>query len=176
MSSQRGNVKKKAPKHQNTFAFKHNPKSKKTEHILSLPIRGLCDKCYKQIEWRKKYRKYKPLTQPATCTYCHQKSITSAYHVACDSCAKERDVCAKCCQSKEIVPSQEEMAATKKQASIEFESQLEGLRERERRAVLRKLEKEQDARRGARGGEGDDAIESDLESYDDEDLDDEDDA
>lgn len=71
MSSQRGNVKKGAPKHQNAFAFKHNPKSKKTERILSLPIRGLCEKCRKQIEWRKKYRKYKPLTQPATwCVAC----------------------------------------------------------------------------------------------------------
>lgn len=66
MSSQRGNVKRGAPKHQNTFAFKHNPKSKKTERILSLPIRGLCEKCRKQIEWRKKYRKYKPLTQPGS--------------------------------------------------------------------------------------------------------------
>lgn len=66
MSSQRGNVKKGAPKYQNTFAFKHNPKSKKTERILALPIYGLCEKCRKQIEWRKKYRKYKPLTQPAS--------------------------------------------------------------------------------------------------------------
>lgn len=68
-------MKKKAPKHQNSFAFKHNPKSKKTERILSMPIKGLCDKCYKQIEWRKKYRKYKPLTKPATWYVASQVAI-----------------------------------------------------------------------------------------------------
>ena len=55
------NTKKKkkgrAPKHQNTFAFKHNPKSKKTEKILSSPNVGVCKRCYDKIEWRKKYRK-----------------------------------------------------------------------------------------------------------------------
>lgn len=80
MSTQRGNVKKRAPKHQNAFAFKHNPKSKKTERIMSMPIHGLCEKCRKQIEWRKKYRKYKPLTQPGSwyaaphCTGLHCSS------------------------------------------------------------------------------------------------------
>ncbi|RQM19561.1 hypothetical protein B5M09_003396 [Aphanomyces astaci] len=66
MSSQRGNLKKGAPKYQNSFAFTHNPKSKKTDHILGLPIHGLCPHCHAQIVWRKKYRKYKPLTQPAS--------------------------------------------------------------------------------------------------------------
>lgn len=75
MSSQRGNMKKGAPKYQNTFAFKHNPKSKKTERILALPIYGLCEKCRKQIEWRKKYRKYKPLTQPAS--WCVSSTLMS---------------------------------------------------------------------------------------------------
>ena len=46
-----------APKHQNTFAFKHNPGSKKTEKILSSPNVGVCKRCYDKIEWRKKYRK-----------------------------------------------------------------------------------------------------------------------
>jgi hypothetical protein len=85
MSTQRGNVKKRAPKHQNSFAFKHNPKSRKTERILSMPIHGLCEKCRKQIEWRKKYRKYKPLTQPGSwygaaafsqrCTCCNRLTM-----------------------------------------------------------------------------------------------------
>ncbi len=34
-----------APAHQNTFAFRHNPNSKKTKIILSLPNEGLCSKC-----------------------------------------------------------------------------------------------------------------------------------
>lgn len=45
------------PKHQNSFAFRHNPKSKKTDKILASPIVGVCRRCYDKIEWRKKYRK-----------------------------------------------------------------------------------------------------------------------
>jgi len=55
------NTKKKkkgrAPKHQNTYAFQHNPKSKKTDKILASPNVGVCKRCYDKIEWRKKYRK-----------------------------------------------------------------------------------------------------------------------
>ena len=46
-----------APAHQNGFAFRHNPKSKKTEKILASPIVGVCGRCRDKIEWRKKYRK-----------------------------------------------------------------------------------------------------------------------
>ncbi|CAI5737614.1 unnamed protein product [Peronospora farinosa] len=145
MSSQRGNMKKRAPKHQNSFAFKHNPKSKKTERIMLMPIHGLCEKCHQQIEWRKKYRKYKPLTQPGSCIFCHQKNVTSAYHSSCDSCAKERDICAKCCLTKEIVASEQELLAEHEKKEREFESSLEGMRERDRRAYVRKLDKEKEA-------------------------------
>ena len=51
----------------------------------------------KQVEWRKQYRKYKPLRQPATCNDCHQKTVTAAYHKICPPCARERRVCAFCC-------------------------------------------------------------------------------
>ncbi|TDH66718.1 hypothetical protein CCR75_006578 [Bremia lactucae] len=144
MSSQRGNVKKRAPKHQNAFAFKHNPKSKKTERILSMPIHGLCEKCRKQIEWRKKYRKYKPLSQPGSCIYCHQKAVTSAYHASCDVCAKERNICAKCCLAKDIVASQQELIAMHETKERDVDNTLEGLRERDRRAFLRKMDKEKE--------------------------------
>lgn len=50
-----------------------------------------------QVEWRKRYRKYKPLRQPATCNDCHQKTVTAAYHRICAPCAKQRGVCAFCC-------------------------------------------------------------------------------
>lgn len=76
-----------APAHQNTFAFRHNPKSKKTEKILSSPNVGVCTRCRDKIEWRKKYRKYKPLTQPAKCNLCSQRNITAAYHTICGTCA-----------------------------------------------------------------------------------------
>jgi Uncharacterized conserved protein (DUF2039) len=83
------NKKKKGrpPAHQNKFAFKHNPKSKKTATILSSPIEHCCQRCYDKIEWRKKYRKYKPLTQPSTCNICHNRNITAAYHTVCDNCS-----------------------------------------------------------------------------------------
>lgn len=206
MSTQRGNMKKGAPKYQNSFAFKHNPKSKKTEKILSMPIHGLCEQCKNQIEWRKKYRKFKPLTQPANwyvlslrscarllyCSvlmnelllsffasynsiFCRQKCVLAAYHSACDPCAKERDICAKCCKKKEIVLNDQEIAALRAKEAKEFEGTLEGMRERDRRAHLRKLEKEKEEekrlRREAAGlVEGDEG----YESYD-EDMDDDDD-
>jgi Uncharacterized conserved protein (DUF2039) len=53
-----------APKHQNTFAWKHNPNSKQTKRILAIPNVGLCRRCTEQIEWRKKYRKYRPIHKP----------------------------------------------------------------------------------------------------------------
>ncbi|CAH0519596.1 unnamed protein product [Peronospora belbahrii] len=142
MSTQRGNMKKRAPKHQNSFAFKHNPKSKKTNRIMSMPIYGLCQKCHEQIEWRKKYRKYKPLTQSGSCNFCHQKNVTSAYHSSCDPCARDRGICAKCCLMKEVVASERELLMEHEKKEREFGNTLEGMRERDRRAYLRKLEKE----------------------------------
>lgn len=53
-----------APKYKNKVAFSHNKGSKKTAKILGLPNQGLCKRCYDKIEWRKKYRKYKPLKAP----------------------------------------------------------------------------------------------------------------
>jgi Uncharacterized conserved protein (DUF2039) len=79
----------KPPAHQNTYAFKHNPKSKKTASILASPIEHCCQRCIDKIEWRKKYRKYKPLTQPSTCNICHNRNISSAYHTVCDTCSRK---------------------------------------------------------------------------------------
>ena len=86
-------------KYQNTVAFKHNKNSKKTRKILAMPINNLCSKCTEQIEWRKKYRKYKPLTVPAKCTKCLLVKVRDAYHILCDDCAAE--CCAKCLKPKE---------------------------------------------------------------------------
>jgi len=88
-----GTKKKKgrAPKHQNTFAFKHNLKSKKTDKILASPNVGMCRRCHDKIEWRKKYRKYKPRTQPGKCNACGKKNVMAAYHTICDSCTSKED-------------------------------------------------------------------------------------
>ncbi|KAL0481664.1 hypothetical protein AKO1_010334, partial [Acrasis kona] len=83
-------------KHQNLFAFKHNKGSKKTRKIQLTPNKGVCEKCHEMIEWRKKFRKYKPLTAPRKCNLCERKNITLAYHVVCDECAHSKRICAKC--------------------------------------------------------------------------------
>lgn len=92
MPQQQINQKKKkkgpAPKHQNTFAFKHNPKSKTTAKILASPNIHVCRRCHDKIEWRKQYRKYKPRTQPGKCNGCEKRNVTSAYHTICESCTK----------------------------------------------------------------------------------------
>lgn len=84
-----GKKKKKgrAPAHQNKFAFRHNPKSKKTDKILASPNVGVCRRCHEKIEWRKQYRKYKPLTQPGKCNLCQRRNIKAAYHTICGDCA-----------------------------------------------------------------------------------------
>lgn len=85
-------VKKKkgrAPAHQNTFAFSHNPKSKKTAEILSAPIERCCRRCYDKLEWRKRYRKYKPRTVPGKCNLCEKRNVSAAYHTICRACTKE---------------------------------------------------------------------------------------
>jgi len=90
MPQSAGTKKKKggrAPAHQNKFAFRHNPKSKKTEKILNSPNIGLCRRCHDKIEWRKTYRKYKPRTQPGKCNLCQRRNIKAAYHTICGECA-----------------------------------------------------------------------------------------
>ena len=84
-----GKKKKKgrAPAHQNKYAFRHNPKSKKTDKILASPNVGVCRRCHEKIEWRKQYRKYKPLTQPGKCNLCQRRNIKAAYHTICGDCA-----------------------------------------------------------------------------------------
>jgi hypothetical protein len=80
-----------APAHQNAVAFHHNPKSKKTAHILSLPISGVCLKCKEKLEWRKQYRKYKPLTQHGKCNACNKRNVKAAYHTICSDCSMHCD-------------------------------------------------------------------------------------
>jgi hypothetical protein len=82
-----GSASGRVPAFQNTFAFRHNPKSKKTATILASPIQYCCQRCHDKIVWRKQYRKYKPLTQPTTCNLCNKRNVTAAYHTVCDDCS-----------------------------------------------------------------------------------------
>lgn len=91
-----GKPKKGPPAHANSYAFHHNKSSKLTKHIGSLPIRHLCPACVAVIEWRKKYRKYKPLTVVKRCTGCGEKKVKDAYHVICGDCVRKVSKCGKC--------------------------------------------------------------------------------
>ncbi|ORY99303.1 hypothetical protein BCR43DRAFT_455849 [Syncephalastrum racemosum] len=146
ISTRKGDNKKRAQKHQNITAWKPNKGSKKTKEINSLPIYGLCTRCHDQIEWRKKYRKYKPLTTPKRCTSCSEKTIKEAYHVLCNPCATDKKVCAKCLQSKEIVAKKEDIrtAADEVREEQELQRLLSRMSVRQKRSYLRKMERGDD--------------------------------
>lgn len=99
-----------APKHQNTFAFKHNPNSKRTEKITSSPNVHVCRRCHEKIEWRKQYRKYKPRTQPGRCNGCQKRNVLAAYHTICEACTRNFS------RSKELI--EEELSKLKEEEQI----------------------------------------------------------
>ncbi|XP_075454193.1 uncharacterized protein C9orf85 homolog isoform X1 [Ascaphus truei] len=71
MSSQRGNVSRSRPqKHSNVTAFKNDKfdTSVQTRKLNSKLQDGVCQHCKAVLEWRVRYRKYKPLSQPKKCT------------------------------------------------------------------------------------------------------------
>ncbi|GJQ84919.1 hypothetical protein Trydic_g526 [Trypoxylus dichotomus] len=84
--------------------------------------------------------KYKPLTQPRKCVKCEQKNVRKAYHVMCTDCGKQLNVCTKCCQTKEIIPS-----APNKREEIKLDNELQqilqSLPERKRRTFIRFMNK-----------------------------------
>ena len=86
------------PTHANKFAYTHNRGSKLTKAILAMPISGLCVACREMVEWRKRFRKYKPLTVAKKCVRCEQKTVKEAYHIICNPCAAQHKICAKCMQ------------------------------------------------------------------------------
>merc|ERR1711991_917792 len=123
------------PKYQNKRAFTHNPKSVKSKFIMSQPINGLCRRCTEQIEWKKKYRKYKPLKTPASCRECKQKTVVHAYHNLCEPCQEKLEVCAKCCEQEEIIN------VAEVDRTVEIEAKMKTFKERTKRTILRKLER-----------------------------------
>ena len=96
MSTRSGDPKKQGQKYQNAFAFKHNKNSKLTLKIRQSPLDNLCKRCFDILEWKIKYRKYKPLTTAAKCNTCNQKNVFKAYRTKCDFCALPHLLCTKC--------------------------------------------------------------------------------
>lgn len=64
-----GTTRSRPQKHKNTFAFKNDlhDKTPQQKKINTLNVCEVCERCKSQIEWRIKYKKYKPLSQPKTC-------------------------------------------------------------------------------------------------------------
>ena len=80
------------------------------------------------IEWRKRYRKYKPLTVVKKCTACGEKRIKDAYHVICNQCAqKNGGQCAKC-----LLPP----AQWKKESEVEIDSEGRAIGSRDEKTAV----------------------------------------
>uniref|UniRef100_A0A2M4ASY6 Uncharacterized protein n=1 Tax=Anopheles triannulatus TaxID=58253 RepID=A0A2M4ASY6_9DIPT len=143
MSSKRGDAHRtRAQKHQNTYAFKNNLHDKHTpliKLITNLNVCEVCEHCKSVIDWKIKYRKYKPLTQPKSCNKCGERKVKRAYHVICRDCALGSRCCAKCLKSADetkIIPPEptpEEQVKLK----AEMDQLIKSLPERKRRTFLR---------------------------------------
>uniref|UniRef100_A0A9J8B8W3 Chromosome 9 open reading frame 85 n=1 Tax=Cyprinus carpio carpio TaxID=630221 RepID=A0A9J8B8W3_CYPCA len=104
--SKTGNVSRsRGQKHQNVTAFKNDKygASEQVKKAKSKAHDGLCQHCKDVLEWKVKYNKYKPLTQPRKCVKCLQKTVKDAYHIICKPCALKLELCAKCGKKEEIV-------------------------------------------------------------------------
>ncbi|KAK9272989.1 hypothetical protein L1049_003370 [Liquidambar formosana] len=138
------------PKHQNRYAWDPNANRKKNETEVGGKLRpysqitGVCPRCKEQIDWKRKYGKYKPLTEPAKCQRCSKRNVRQAYHNLCSGCAKEHQVCAKCsCRVERIVgrDCSEVEAEQKTLEEVGFDYAIKNARERERRTLLRTMNK-----------------------------------
>lgn len=142
MSTSRGNInRKRAQKYQNRTAFKNDlhDTSQKTKLLNSLEVIGVCKRCKDIIEWKIKYKKYKPLSAPRKCVGCEQKTVKHAYYLLCIICATEKNACAKCCKPMEIEMPLEEQDNLDQQQSIK--AMLKALPERKRRTLIRHMNK-----------------------------------
>lgn len=133
------------PRYQNAFTFKHNSKSKKTDYIQGLHHSGLCRRCNDKIEWKKKYRKYKPLKKPRKCKHCMQPRVRRAYHVICAQCARDKNCCAWCLKDASTAEGKIVVTETMRQEAEEKQEKqlldtLGGIRERDRRTIMRQIE------------------------------------
>ncbi|KAL8251189.1 hypothetical protein R6Q59_034882 [Mikania micrantha] len=133
------------PKHANKFAWKPKAGVKINETEVGGKFRplsditGVCPKCKDQIEWKRKYGKYKPLTEPAKCQKCTKRAVRQAYHNLCTACAREHNVCAKCsCHVDRIVGRDiTEVEAEQKM----LQAAISNARERDKRSLLRAMNK-----------------------------------
>ncbi|WOK91631.1 hypothetical protein Cni_G00322 [Canna indica] len=135
-----------APKHQNQYAWKPNAGRKINETELGGKLRpfaaisGVCPRCREQIDWKRRYGKYKPISEPAKCQKCGKRAVRQAYHNICSACSKEHGICAKCCSRTGDIVGRDvsEMEAERKT----LEEAIKHARERDRRTLLRAMNKD----------------------------------
>ncbi|XP_059472402.1 uncharacterized protein C9orf85 homolog [Neocloeon triangulifer] len=138
MSTQRGNGSRtRAQKYKNTSVFKNDKydKTPKNLQINRLQVVNVCEHCKGVIEWKIKYKKYKPLTAPAKCPKCLEKTVKHSYHTYCIPCAREAKMCPKCGKKTAI----EEVEEDQTKLDNEMQQLLKTLPERKRRTFLRYL-------------------------------------
>lgn len=168
MSCQKGNANRSRPqKYKNQTAFKNDlhDTSHKTKFINNIEVANVCERCKKIIEWKIKYKKYKPLKAPAKCTKCEQKTVKHAYHIMCLPCAKNHQVCPKCGEKREIIE-----AKPNKEESIKLDAELQTLLkklpERKRRTFIRYMNRSCNSKKsnpGINSDEKEDLEESDAD-------------
>lgn len=144
MSTQRGNhSKKRAQKHKNITSFQNDryDTTGKMKQINALVVSNVCQRCKDCIEWKIKYKKYKPLTIPAKCKKCDQKKVVYAYHIVCSDCALSLKVCAKCAKEKEVIGEVKKSDAEIQKEISHLHEELKFMKLREKNTLLRQLEK-----------------------------------
>ncbi|XP_010460417.1 PREDICTED: uncharacterized protein C9orf85 homolog isoform X1 [Camelina sativa] len=149
------------PKHQNKFAWvpKAGVKINETEvggrfRPLS-EITGVCYRCREQIAWKRRYGKYKTLTEATKCFLkranffflgccysqkCTKRNVRQAYHKLCPGCAKEQKVCAKCCSRVDQILGRDIYEVEAEQKMLD--ETIKNARERDRRTLLRAMNKD----------------------------------
>eukprot|EP00041_Stephanoeca_diplocostata_P021680 m.508764 g.508764 ORF g.508764 m.508764 type:complete len:229 (-) comp21886_c0_seq2:2751-3437(-) len=146
MSTRKGSAAKRGQKYQNTVAF-NNVKygiDTKMEKILGAPVGAVCKRCKEKIEWRKKFKKYKILSAPASCEKCKKKTIRHSYHRMCLECAGAAQVCAMCKQSSDDIVDMPASKMEQLRIQQEEEHKIAMMRERDRRTFLRRKEREEE--------------------------------
>ena len=106
---------------------------------------GVCGRCADLIENKKQTGKYRPMKQPAKCAGCGQKSVFQAYCTYCSACANTRRVCMRCGDVRQEARPRSDHDTEVAQLQAKLDQG--GLREREVRSTLRKLEAAQQAAR-----------------------------
>ncbi|KAL8528492.1 hypothetical protein ACS0TY_006062 [Phlomoides rotata] len=134
------------PKHQNKVAWKPHAGITINPTEVGGKLRpfseptGICARCKEQIDWKRRYGKYKPITEPGKCQRCSKRNVRQAYHNLCTGCAKEQNVCAKCSCRVDKIIGRDILEVEAEQKALE--EAIKNARERDRRTLLRAMNKE----------------------------------